>query len=302
MKSIKLTSEEFANWLCDFSNYIYTIGYGNPNSYVKNVDDFLMYLESISIVSLKSITQTHLLYYRQYLINRKHHLKQTPLTDSSIRHHLISIKFFLDFLLDSRAIIRLPGHLPSVNFATKKPREVLSIKEIHYLFRIAKDSRDKIILCCAYGCGLRRNEIFLLNRTDLHLTQSYLSVTLGKGNKSRLVPIANAILPYFKKYLRTPPINESKEALLQTRKGERLSYGQIYVRFMNLIKRANLPEINQKHLTLHCLRHSIAVHLMDQVAGIEFVKDFLGHQSIDTTQLYAIHRKRRKQIERAFRC
>jgi integrase/recombinase XerD len=209
---------------------------------------------------------------------------------------------FFDFLLDSRAITMLPGHLPSVNCGSKIPREILSIKEIHYLFRIAKDSREKIILFCAYGCGLRRNEIFLLNRPDLHLTQSYLSVTLGKGNKSRLVPIANAILPYFKKYLRTPPHNEGNQALLQTIKGERLSYGQIYVRFLNLIKRVNLPEINQKHLTLHCLRHTIAVHLMDQGAGIEFVKDFLGNQSIDTTQLYAIHRKRRKQIERAFRC
>lgn len=303
MKTKQLTSESFVAWHEDFTNYILTVGYGNgrPTSYAANVKEFLLFMESKQVWNLNEITQKHLLYYRQYLITRKHHLRQTPLADSTIKHHLISVRMFFDFLLDSKAILYVPGHLPSFHFSEVPPREIFTVDEINYLFRIARDIRDKLILCCAYGCGLRRNEIYLLNRTDIHLSQNYLRVNCGKGNKTRIVPIANSIAPYFRKYLTTQLENAEDPALLLNKNGNRLSYSQIYVQFVRLLKRAKKIEIKQKHLTLHSLRHSIAVHLMNNGAGIEFIKEFLGHQCIDTTQLYAIRRKRRIQIERAFR-
>ena len=53
----------------------------------------------------------------------------------------------------------------------------------------------------------------------------------------------------------------------------------------------NRPEIEAKGITLHCLRHSIATHLLDRGATIEFVRDFLGHAEIDTVHIYAKRRK-----------
>lgn len=56
-----------------------------------------------------------------------------------------------------------------------------------------------------------------------------------------------------------------------------------------------------KNITLHCLRHSIAVHLINNGASISFVQTYLGHSSIDTTNLYAIKRKRKSAVLNAFR-
>ena len=66
----------------------------------------------------------------------------------------------------------------------------------------------------------------------------------------------------------------------------------IYKTILRIVKRTNDDALISKNITLHCLRHSIATHLLENGAGAEFVKSFLGHTEIDTVQLYA---KRRKQ-------
>ena len=72
-------------------------------------------------------------------------------------------------------------------------------------------------------------------------------------------------------------------------------------RVKRIIRKTANKELHDKNITLHCLRHSIAVHLMDNGASIEFVQGYLGHSDIDTTHLYAIRRKRKSSILRAFR-
>jgi site-specific recombinase XerD len=63
-----------------------------------------------------------------------------------------------------------------------------------------------------------------------------------------------------------------------------------------IIERTKDSLLREKHITLHCLRHSIATHMVDNGAGIDFVRQFLGHQDINTTNRYAIQRKRNNQL------
>lgn len=67
-----------------------------------------------------------------------------------------------------------------------------------------------------------------------------------------------------------------------------------------LIERTQNPSILRKEITLHCLRHSIATHLLDHGAAMEFVQEFLGHTTMDTSMLYSKRRKQRMVIQQQF--
>jgi site-specific recombinase XerD len=123
----------------------------------------------------------------------------------------------------------------------------------------------------------------------------------AKGEKSREVPISDEMMTIIRKYNRTWRSSHSNStkptsSFLISDKGTRLSGVVMNQMLKSVIYRTNIDELKKKNLTLHCLRHSIATHLIDNGAGVEFVQQFLGHSDIDTTNLYAINRKRHSSI------
>jgi site-specific recombinase XerD len=84
------------------------------------------------------------------------------------------------------------------------------------------------------------------------------------------------------------------------KKGKRMTGQALNLRFKTLLSRTNDAELILKDLTLHCLRHSIATHLLDKGANIEFVQTFLGHSDINASHIYARKRKQQTAILKAF--
>lgn len=141
----------------------------------------------------------------------------------------------------------------------------------------------------------------MLNVHDVLLSKGYLVVRSGKNDKRREIPLTETISAEIKNYIFTfrqqrvvfsVPL---ENAFFLNSNGQRISGGSLNNMLKTICSRSGNRKITAKNITLHCLRHSIATHLQEAGAGMEFVRDFLGHTEIDTTQLYMI--RRRKQIK-----
>jgi len=152
----------------------------------------------------------------------------------------------------------------------------------------ARASRDRLIVELLYGCGLRVHELAGLDTDALRLEAGHLAVT-GKGRKDRRVPVGRACLSAYDDYVAQrsalchPKTGaQDPRALLLSRHGRRLGVRQI----QNLVKRYGAEGAGRGDLHPHALRHSCATHMLEGGADIRVIQEFLGHQSLSTTQRY----------------
>ena len=149
--------------------------------------------------------------------------------------------------------------------------------------------RDKAVLSVFYGCGLRRNEGVNLNVDDIYFDEKLLHVRKGKGNKERLVPLNEAVLKHLELYVydgRPELANKNETALLIGKKSARLMGNGCYRRLKSLQQKSESITLKQKEISLHTLRHSIATHLLQAGMSLESIAEFLGHSSLESTQIY----------------
>jgi integrase/recombinase XerD len=181
-------------------------------------------------------------------------------------------------------------------------QEVLTKAEVMELYSHTNSRLVKAILALAYGCGLRKREIRVLNTGDVLFHKGIVNVH-GKNNKSRTVPMSDRVIKDLKEYIvyeRPKRINSNSptEAFILNKHGERFVSCAINGHYLkNLAEATGNKEIIRKGVHLHALRHAIATHLVEEGAPIEFVKRFLGHSLLDTTVLYCKKRKLQKLQE-----
>jgi integrase/recombinase XerD len=167
----------------------------------------------------------------------------------------------------------------------------LTIAEVNKLYDATTDTvlgaRDRAMLSVYYGCGLRLSEGAALDVRDVLLDQGLVHVRKGKGYKERLVPLAGGSRSTLEHYLASarPQLLQSRptEALfVGASKGQAMTSQSLYIRIKQLAQKARI----KKRVGAHTLRHSIATHLLGSGMQLERIKDFLGHDSLDSTQLY----------------
>jgi integrase/recombinase XerD len=146
--------------------------------------------------------------------------------------------------------------------------------------------RDRAMLSVFYGCGLRLQEGASLELSDILPDRKMLYVRRGKGYKERYVPVAEKPYEDIQVYVEhaRPQLLQCPAAALfiDANKGRPITKQSLYVRIKGLVRRAGI----QKEVGTHTLRHSIATHLLQSGMPLERIKDFLGHSSLDSTQLY----------------
>ena len=276
--------ESYKEWLATLGYARSTI-YGSPR-YVKA---FFFYLERQKINSLNEITNPVIKDYFVYLSGRKNQNKAGTLSLNSLRNNLGALRRFGKYLRETeQGNLEISVHLPESKIQVK---EILSQEEIKELYDATEQSilgmRDKAMLSVYYGCGLRRNEGINLNTSDIVLERNKVIVRKGKGNKERIIPITGAVksdLENYLNYARAVLVerNPKEESFFVGKTGKRISGNMLYERFRQLKEKA---EIN-KESGLHTLRHSIATHLLQDGMSIEYVSQFLGHSSLESTQIY----------------
>jgi site-specific recombinase XerD len=163
--------------------------------------------------------------------------------------------------------------------------------------------RDTAILCLLYDSGARVQEIIDLSLADIRLDTLSTVRLLGKGRKVRIVPIMKQTAEILQKYLKQWNLNpqtKPDEPLFVNHKGERLTRpGVTYIlkKYMEQIPSMS----NQKPVTPHIIRHSKAMHLLRADVNLHYIRDFLGHVNIETTEVYARAdaEMKRKALEKA---
>ena len=146
--------------------------------------------------------------------------------------------------------------------------------------------RDRAMLSVFYGCGLRLQEGASLECSDILHDRRMLYVRRGKGYRERYVPIAEKsyqdILLYIEQGRPELLQRPCETVFLDANKGRAIHKQSLYLRIKGLVRKAGI----QKQVGTHSLRHSIATHLLQSGMTLERIRDFLGHATLDSTQLY----------------
>jgi site-specific recombinase XerD len=142
--------------------------------------------------------------------------------------------------------------------------------------------RDRTIFLLAYRHGLRASEIGLLQRTDVDLKQGRIAIHRLKGSLSAIYPLQPDMQKLLRSYLRSR--TDDSPYLFLSNRGVPIDRRTLWYLMDRYADKAGLPA--EKH-KFHCLKHSIATHLLDAGADLSFVKDWLGHANIQNTTIYA---------------
>ncbi|HBG69513.1 MAG: hypothetical protein A2W93_00700 [Bacteroidetes bacterium GWF2_43_63] len=285
----------------NYVSFIKARNYRNNLNYITPIKEFLCWLEGCGLRHVKEITATDINLYSEWLHTRPCWRGEGTLSDNSVKNHLLALHLFFEMLLDTK-VVSAAYVLPAFSKRKSIPREILSISEVLELKRCCENKLETSIINIAYGCGLRRTEMVMLNVHDVLLSKGYLVVRSGKNGKRREIPLTETISAEIKNYIfsfRQQRVVFSvplENAFFLNSNGQRISGGSLNKMLKTICSRSGNRNITAKNITLHCLRHSIATHLQEAGAGMEFVRDFLGHTEIDTTQLYMIRRRKQFKI------
>ncbi len=227
-------------------------------------------------------------------------LAEQGLAQSSIARKVAALRSFFKYAFKHSWIQKNPAHLLVI---PKKDRTLPKTVPSHDIQRMLdgygnEDNpigsfQDSVILELFYSSGVRVSELCGLNIKDVQLNQAWIKVR-GKGNKERIIPISSSVNTMLRNYLsqRNRPTADNYLASNEVKKNEiplfiAPSGQRIYPKYVYRIVHKALEqfsEVTQK--SPHVLRHSFATHMLDNGADIRMIKEFLGHSSLASTQVY----------------
>jgi site-specific recombinase XerD len=212
------------------------------------------------------------------------------LSHQTVARKLAAIRSFYGHMVERGALDQNPADLvPSPRRPRGLPRALRADEVARLLDRIPArtplETRDRALFELAYSCGLRCEEIVNLDLDSVDFDAEELRV-LGKGSKTRLVPVGEPAQAALERYLAAarPALRRDRRepALFVSKTGRRLSASDVRRRLRLWLRAASLAG----GISPHVLRHSFATHLLEGGADLRTIQELLGHASLSTTQLY----------------
>jgi integrase/recombinase XerD len=137
---------------------------------------------------------------------------------------------------------------------------------------------------------MRRNEGVCLNLGDINFDRALVHVRKGKNYKERFVPVSKSSLKYLQDYVydHRPELlqGNKSESFFVSQRGGRVQGQTLILRLKYLQQQTENLDLIEKEIGLHTLRHSIATHLLQAGMKLEYIARFLGHSSLESTQIY----------------
>lgn len=253
-------------------------------AYNDDLCQFLLYIGvSKDQFELTKVTSTEL---RSYVM----HLSQQKLKHTTINRKISSLKSLFHYGLKIGVIDKDPTIkisllkkemiLPSFVTLSVMNNTTPSLLALTDDFLV---ERKSLIVLFFYATGIRLAELIDIKVNDISFSDMEIKIT-GKGNKQRIIPIVTVLEEKIKNYLKIceKTFGCQNNLLFLSKKGKRISRSDVY-RIVNT--RMMLMGVNGK-CSPHVLRHSFATHLLNSGAGIETVKELLGHANLSATQIY----------------
>ena len=209
------------------------------------------------------------------------------LSPRSVQRRLSAVRSFYRFLIREGLAKHNPGVDVRAPRNAKRLPQTLDADQMGRLLDVQPDEplgvRDLAIMELFYSSGLRLAELVSLDLASLDMADRTVRV-IGKGNKTRIVPVGSKALDALKAWLaeRAGLASPDTQALFVGRNGRRLGARAIQLRVAAAARRQGLPVGVHPHL----FRHSFATHLLESSHDLRGVQELLGHADISTTQVY----------------
>lgn len=308
MKKLALSNESFRYLEKSFTEWLDVQGYAESTVYSLplHARELLHYLEQQGIHNIKALSPRHIETHYHKLKERGNQRRGGGISNGHLNKHIQAIRKFTEYL---RKVGRLEIPGPKLgNEETEGKIIYLTVDQINLLLKAtygqpekrpntspevleAIQARDRAMLAIYYGCGLRRNEGVCLDVGDINFDRSMLHVRKGKNYKERFVPISKTNLGYLTAYIydhRPELLKGSRnEAVFISYQHNRRMQGQsLSIRLKILQHQTGDLDLQEKEIGLHTLRHSIATHFLQAGMKLESISRFLGHGSLESTQIY----------------
>lgn len=270
-----------------YENYLTKVKQASANtvfSYMRDLRQFSGWLQSQKGINIVEASQVNI---SDYL----NHLQADGRSAATVSRSLASLKNFYSYVVSSGFLIESPitGEV-HVERGEKKLPQILTGKEVEILLAQptcmdGKGFRDKAMLEVLYATGMRVSELLDLNIDDVSIDLGIIKCSNAK--KTRAIPLYPAALKALSVYMKdvrsTMVAAPDEKALFVNVNGARMSRQG----FWKVLKHYQSTAHIAKDITPHTLRHSFAVHLLQNGADLGSVQTLMGHSDISSTQMYA---------------
>lgn len=270
--------------ISDFLSYMSSDRSASANtieSYRRDLEAFSGYI-SLRKLTFERVLPEHVSSYVKTLSDRGK-------SQATMARALATLRSFYNFLVLSGHTTLNPAKLTKSVKTTRKLPEILTSREVDLLLsqprvKDYKGCRDRAMLELLYATGIRVSDLLALDVPDINVQVGFVRCT--SGGKERIIPIykvAAAALAEYMKRVRPYLVADAQDpALFVNTSGTRLTRQGFWKIIKHYAEMANI----KKQITPHTLRHSFAVHLLENGADLKAIQQLMGHSDISSTQLY----------------
>ncbi len=298
MKKNKLQTRSYKALLEDFTNWLDILGFSATmqKNYPAQLCEFLYWLEQNGHTQITTISKEDVKSYYRYLQQRPNKTRGGGLSKAYLNAHQNSLKKFREYLKKHHHkpfemhIKREKKTDQLINYCT--PSEIKALfNATNYSHQLPRfRARNKALLVCLYSLGMRRNEVINLQLNDILWDKERVFVRKGKNYKERFVPINRYNLEILEDYVFDGRMDFNKasesEYVFVTQRSQKISSFALGNDLQRIVKATHNTTLQTKNITPHSLRHSIATHFLQAGMPIEDIRQFLGHSSLESTQIY----------------
>jgi len=268
-----------------YENYLAKVKQASANtisSYMRDIRQFAAWLSDTEHLDVIDAQQQNIAAFLAYLEGKGR-------TGATVSRSLASLKNFYSYVVSSGFLVQTPVVEIHVDRGEKKLPQVLTGREIELLLAQPacvdpKGYRDKAMLEVMYATGIRVSELINLDIDDVNLEQGIIKCSAQK--KSRIIPLYPSALNSLRIYIRdirdTMLSEPDEKALFVNVNGVRMSRQG----FWKILKHYQSSAHIDKEITPHTLRHSFAVHLLENGADLGSLQELMGHSDVSSTQMY----------------
>lgn len=269
-----------------YETYLTKVKQASDNTVSSYMRDIRQYTEWLRISENRDVltaTQQNIGMYLEYL-------RQQGKSGATASRTLASLKNFYAYVVSTGFLEASPVTMDiHVDRGEKKLPQILTGKEVELLLNQpdcsdAKGYRDRAMLETMYATGIRVSELIALNVEDVNLELGMLKCSSTK--KSRAIPLYPAALRALSVYIREVRMgmvaDPAEKALFVNMTGARMSRQGFWKILKHYQEKAGID----KEITPHTLRHSFAVHLLENGADLGSLQELMGHSDISSTQMY----------------
>lgn len=256
----------------------------------------LNYLKTIGIkaekLEIADITKDKIVGFLDYLENDRHNSIVTRNSRLAAIHSFFKyLQYeYPDYIDEYIKILNIP-------FKKTKTKQMsyLTVEEMKKLVDVIDTSteygyRDYMIILLMYESAVRVSELINVRLIDFRFSKPYSMKIIGKGNKQRYVPLSQEFVEKMNKYISSLNHKKLETDFLFTNhsnnKLTRAGIGHILNKYVTMARNNN-PSLFKENVSPHTLRHTKAMHLLQDDVNLVYIRDILGHSSIQTTEIYA---------------